>query len=117
MAIFGERRLLGGQKRRASAGRIKELRWLALSEIIDPSKLSGAGPCSAPPSSSATPTRAIRRHAIVGEQEADIKKELIGSRRRWRARSSDARWRHRDVAPPKSARYEILEVSFKELQY
>jgi transcription elongation factor GreA len=101
-------------------GRIKELEvMLALSEVIDPSKLSGDKIVfGATVKLNETDSGDEVVYSIVGEQEADIKKGLISigapvARALIGREVGDTV----TVRTPKGAReYEILEVSFKDLQ-
>src|SRR5947208_17044560 len=101
-------------------GRIKELEvMLALSEIIDPSKLTGDKVVfGATVKLNDTESGDKVVYSIVGEQEADIKKGLISigapvARALIGREVGDTV----TVRTPKGAReYEILEVSFKDLQ-
>lgn len=98
-------------------GRIKELEgMLALSEIIDPSKLSGAKVVfGATVRLSDTESGEEVKYQIVGEQEADIKKGMISitapvARALIGRESGDTV----QVRTPKGSReYEVLEVSFE----
>src|SRR4051812_2334107 len=101
-------------------GRIKELEvMLALSEVIDPSKLSGGKVmfgATVKLSDSDSGDEVV--YSIVGEQEADIKKGLISiSAPVARALIGREAGDTVTVRTPKGQReYEILEVAFKELQ-
>jgi len=101
-------------------GRIKELEGtLALSEVIDPAKLSGSKVMfGATVKLTDTDSGEEVVYAIVGEQEADIKKGLISiSAPVARALIGREAGDTVTVRTPKGQReYEILEVSFKELQ-
>jgi transcription elongation factor GreA len=101
-------------------GRIKELEvMLALADIIDPSKLSGGKVVfGATVRLSDADSGDEVVYSIVGEQEADIKKGLISisapvARALIGREVGDAV----TVRTPKGSReYEILEVSFRDLQ-
>lgn len=100
-------------------GRIRELEGtLALADVIDPSKLSG-GKIMFGATVKLTDTDSGDKvvYAIVGEQEADIKKGLISiSAPVARALIGREVGDTVTVRTPKGQReYEILEVSFKEL--
>ena len=101
-------------------GRIKELEGtLALSEVIDPAKLSGSKVMfGATVKLTDTDSGEEVVYAIVGEQEADIKKGLISiSAPVARALIGREVGDTVTVRTPKGQReYEILEVAFKELQ-
>jgi transcription elongation factor GreA len=100
-------------------GRIRELEGtLALADIIDPGKLSGAKVMfGATVKLSDTDSGDEVSYAIVGEQEADIKKGLISitapvARALIGREAGDTV----TVRTPKGSReYEILAVIFKEL--
>jgi transcription elongation factor GreA len=100
-------------------GRIKELEvMLALSEVIDPSKLSGGKVmfgATVKLSDSDSGDEVV--YSIVGEQEADIKKGLISiSAPVARALIGREAGDTVTVRTPKGQReYEILAVEFKEL--
>jgi transcription elongation factor GreA len=101
-------------------GRIKELEGtLALSNVIDPLSLSGAKVVfGATVKLSDTDSGEQVIYAIVGEQEADIKKGLISitaplARAMIGREAGDAV----TVRTPKGQReYEILKVEFKEIE-
>jgi transcription elongation factor GreA len=101
-------------------GRIKELEvMLALSEIIDPAKLSGKKVMfGATVKLNDADSGDEVVYAIVGEQEADIKKGLISiSAPVARALIGREVGDTVTVRTPKGQReYEILDVAFKELQ-
>jgi transcription elongation factor GreA len=98
-------------------GRIKELEtMLALAEIIDPSKLSGAKVVfGAIVKLSDSESGDEVEYQIVGEQEADIKKGMISiSAPVARALIGREVGDTVQVRTPKGSReYEILEVSFQ----
>ncbi|MDB4969297.1 MAG: transcription elongation factor GreA [Myxococcales bacterium] len=101
-------------------GRIKELEvMLALSDVIDPSKLSGDRVVfGATVKLTDTESGDQVVYSIVGEQEADIKKGLISigapvARALIGREAGDTV----TVRTPKGSReYEIVDVSFKDLQ-
>jgi transcription elongation factor GreA len=101
-------------------GRIKELEgMLALANIIDPTRLSGGKVVfGATVKLSDADTGEEVVYAIVGEQEADIKKGLISigapvARALIGRESGDTV----QVKTPRGQReYEILEVSFREIE-
>ena len=101
-------------------GRIKELEvMLALADVIDPTKLSGGKVMfGATVKLNDTDSGDEVVYAIVGEQEADIKKGLISiSAPVARALIGREVGDTVTVRTPKGQReYEILEVAFKELQ-
>ena len=101
-------------------GRIKELEGtLALAEVIDPAKLSGAKVVfGATVKLADTDSGEETVYSIVGEQEADIKKGLISiSAPVARALIGREVGDTVTVRTPKGQReYEVLEVSFRELQ-
>ena len=101
-------------------GRIKELEGtLALSEVIDPGKLSGSRIAfGATVRLTDTDSGDEVKYAIVGEQEADIKKGLISiSAPVARALIGREVGDTVTVRTPKGSReYEVLEVAFKELE-
>jgi transcription elongation factor GreA len=101
-------------------GRIKELEViLALSDVIDPSKLSGDRVLfGATVKLTDTDSGEEVVYSIVGEQEADIKKGLISvTAPVARALIGRTAGDTVTVRTPKGQReYEILEVGFKELQ-
>jgi transcription elongation factor GreA len=101
-------------------GRIKELEGtLALSEIIDPTKLSGDKVVfGATVKLTDTDSGEEVVYTIVGEAEADIKKGLISiTAPVARALIGRGVGDTATVRTPKGQReYEILDVSFKELQ-
>ena len=100
-------------------GRIKELEgMLALSDVIDPSKLSGDKIVfGATVKLADTDSGEETVYSIVGEQEADIKKGLISiSAPVARALIGREVGDTVTVRTPKGQReYEILEVSFRDL--
>jgi transcription elongation factor GreA len=100
-------------------GRIKELEvMLALSDIIDPTKLSGSKVVfGATVKLSDSDSGEETIYSIVGEQEADIKKGLISiSAPVARALIGREVGDTVTVRTPKGQReYEILAVEFKEL--
>jgi transcription elongation factor GreA len=101
-------------------GRIKELEGtLALAEVIDPTKLSGDKVVfGATVKLTDTDSGEEVVYTIVGENEADIKKGLISvSAPVARALIGRTIGDTATVRTPKGQReYEILDVSFKELQ-
>jgi len=101
-------------------GRIKELEGtLALADIIDPSKLSGERVVfGATVKLTDTDSGDEVVYSIVGESEADIKKGLISiSAPVARALIGRVVGDTVTVRTPKGSReYEILDVSFRELQ-
>jgi transcription elongation factor GreA len=101
-------------------GRIKELEvMLALADVIDPSKLSGDKVVfGATVRLSDTDNGEEVVYQIVGEQEADIKKGMISiSAPVARALIGREVGDSVTVRTPKGSReYEVLEVSFKDVQ-
>jgi transcription elongation factor GreA len=101
-------------------GRIKELEGtLALSEVIDPAKLSGSRVVfGATVMLTDTDSGDEVKYSIVGEQEADIKKGLISiSAPVARALIGREAGDTVQVRTPKGSReYEILKVSFVDIE-
>ncbi len=100
-------------------GRIRELEGtLALSDVIDPTKLSGSRVVfGATVKLTDTESGEEVKYSIVGEQEADIKKGLISITAPV-ARSLIGREAGDTVqvrAPKGSREYEILDVTFVEI--